>query len=126
MSKQIDKLARELEDQLSDVAKGLTLSVTANLVETTPVDTGFARANWVPNIGQPAAGPVGSPSRVDSSAQTSGLTTVASTYDITQGPVYVTNNVRYIERLNDGSSQQAPAGFVQLAIARAIAEVNRK
>ncbi len=39
------------------------------------------------------------------------------------GRLFLSNNVPYISRLNDGSSGQAPAGFVQAAIARASGEL---
>ena len=36
------------------------------------------------------------------------------------GTAWVANNVPYITKLNGGSSKQAPSGFVQIAIARAV------
>jgi hypothetical protein len=36
------------------------------------------------------------------------------------GEVHVSNAVPYVQSLNDGHSQQAPAGFVQAAIAKAV------
>ena len=35
------------------VVTKIGLDVTANLIETTPVDFGWARANWVPSVGRP-------------------------------------------------------------------------
>jgi formaldehyde-activating enzyme involved in methanogenesis len=37
----------------------------------------------------------------------------------------VSNNVPYINRLNEGHSAQAPAGFVQQAVAKAVADTTR-
>ena len=36
------------------------------------------------------------------------------------GPIYITNNVPYINSLNGGHSQHAPAGFVERAIVKAV------
>lgn len=111
--------------------KMLTLEAHANLVRApseggTPVDTGWARANWVPDIGSPRTEPVGSRDRVDSGSAQAGLARVVAGYRLAQGPVFLSNNVPYITFLNDGSSRQAPAGFVQQAIAEAVRAVDRR
>lgn len=59
----------------------------AELRRRTPVDTGNARRGWIDS-------PVNSPF----------------------GRSTITNSVPYIGRLNNGWSQQAPAGFVRAAI----------
>lgn len=105
----------------------LSLEVTANLIETTPVDLGWARANWVPTIGQPYEQNVGyanDSADVGSARQkqTAGKVALRG-YKLTKGPIFVSNNVPYIQVLNEGSSTQAPAGFVQMAIQTAIQTV---
>lgn len=97
----------------------LALDVTANLKETTPVDTGWARANWVPSVGTPAQGTAGSRDRVTQGPQAQGEARMLG-YKISQGAAFITNNVPYIGELNAGSSAKAPAGFVEAAIMRAI------
>lgn len=106
----------------------LSLEVTANLIETTPVDLGWARANWVPSITQAYEANVGQPNDPsDVSAarrrQAEGRAGLLG-YKLTRGPIFVTNNVPYIQKLNEGSSQQAPAGFVQAAIQAAVQTVS--
>jgi len=106
--------------------KIITLDATANLVEDTPRKTGWARANWVPRIGAPSKLPTDvtdpQPGQVQgrSAEREAGVLLVASSYKLVNGPIYITNNVPYIQRLNDGYSAQAPAGFVQSAILRAV------
>lgn len=102
--------------------KILTLDVTANLIEDTPRDTGWARSNWIPSIGRSFDNTVGSPEAVSAAAQQAGLASVVTSYVMRSGVVYVSNNVDYILPLNDGSSKQAPAGFVQFAVLRAVRE----
>jgi hypothetical protein len=124
--RQIRAVVRALEGVAERVVAKIVLDVTANLIETTPVDTGWARANWVPAIGAAYAADlrgvsptIGAISGADV-LQVAGQTAVATGYRIGQGSVFVSNNVPYITRLNDGSSSQAPAGFVQRAIAKAV------
>ena len=100
--------------------KVITLDVTANLIEDTPRDTSWARSNWVPAIGRSVDETNGSPLSVSTAAQQAGIAKVATGYTLSKGKVFVSNNVPYILPLNDGHSKQAPAGFVQLAILRAV------
>lgn len=107
----------------------LVLDIAANLVKApteggTPVDTGWARANWIPAIGPGPSNPVGSRESVSQSAQQAGRSLIAG-YQLNRGVCTITNNVPYIVNLNFGSSKQAPAGFVQAAIEKAIADLSR-
>lgn len=106
----------------------LSLEVTANLIETTPVDLGWARANWVPTIGTPYDVNVGNPTDASDVGaarrkQAEGRQALRG-YKLTRGTIFVTNNVPYIQKLNEGSSKQAPAGFVQNAVEAAIRTVS--
>jgi len=124
---QIRVIMGALEQLTTSVVKKVTLDITANLSRAaeeggTPVDTGWARANWIPAIGSPLQQPAGNPDGgvgIAEAAQQSGIGSVLS-YKFGSGAVFITNNVSYILRLNDGSSQQAPAGFVQRAIQEAV------
>lgn len=126
MAKSTTKVSIVIEDLNAFVQKtmaALALQILANLVAApsrggTPVDTGWARANWVPNIGSPLQGVVGAPGKPNNAAQTSAQASLIR-YSLGQGPIYITNNVPYIGRLNAGSSKQAAAGFIQSAVARA-------
>lgn len=123
-----DTQIRAIIQALTEVAEKavirLGLNITANLVEDTPVDTGWARANWVPAIGasrnSPAESqPTGSMVQTQAAFQQAGLVGLLS-YKLPQGAIFIANNVPYINRLNDGSSTQAPTGFVQAAIRRGV------
>jgi hypothetical protein len=141
MVDQITVIISSLEGFIDRIIRKLTLDIVANLVRPgteggTPVDTGWARANWVPSITQPyvtddvvnpkekflATGKNTISAEVNAreQVQQGGIVTVAATYKVDKGPVFITNNVPYIIQLNMGSSSQAPAGFVQAAIVRAI------
>lgn len=72
--------------------------VRGDIQEAMPVDTGWAQARW----GEPMYGGVWE-------FEDNGLS-------LTQGSDI--EPYEYIERLNEGSSQQAPAGFIDTAAAR--------
>jgi len=120
-------VVNSLERFVDELIKKIVLDITANLKRAaaeggTPVDTGWARANWIPNIGRPREGTAGSPESVSQSDQAAGEGAVAATYTTAKGPVHITNNVPYITFLNAGSSPQAQPGFVQRAIMKAVRE----
>lgn len=106
----------------------ITFDVVANLTENTPVDTGWARANWVPAIGSPVTKDLSGvrPTEQNASSaaaeQQSALGHVLTGYRLARGKVFISNNVPYIVRLNEGSSKKAPAGFVQAAIRKAVTQ----
>ena len=96
-------LTRAVEAEVVRIAT----NVHAELIEATPVDTGFAASSWQLSIGTPAEG-TGPGGSLDG-------------YTLDQGSAFATNNASYIQRLNAGHSAQAPAGFVEQAIARGVA-----
>lgn len=123
-SREVRVVVRDLRSFTEMLVKRLALNVNAELIRVTPVDTGWARANWVPNIGAPFEGTAGTREEAEAgllntAAQQSGLASVATTYKLPL-EIHQTNNVPYIELLNEGSSSQAPAMFVQAAILRAV------
>jgi hypothetical protein len=119
---QAEQIIARLTQGLRQARNDVIVEVTANLMEPadeggTPVDTGWARANWIPSVGTATEQTDGTPQSVSTGAQQIGIAQVAA-YRGAQ-PVFVSNNVPYIMTLNDGSSKQAPAGFVELAVAKA-------
>lgn len=121
---QVAFVINAMEDHIDEVVKKLMLDINYELLRTTPVDTGWARANWTLSVGsepdnttairQPGAS-IGSAR----AKQARGQARMAS-YKAIQGPAWISNNVPYIGRLNHGYSKQAPAGFVEAAITRAV------
>ncbi len=105
------------EDIRTEVIKK-TLKIHENLMKTTPVDTGFAVNNWIPAIAIPFGGVAGSPEKVSGSESGAGVVNLLS-WNL-KTPAYITNNVNYVEKLNEGSSKQAPAGFIEKAIQGAL------
>ena len=128
-SRQVRVVADALRKDASRVVREVAIGLHGRLVEDTPVDTGFAQNNWVPQVGSAFEGTAGTRAdaeagRLDRGPAAAGLAEVAR-YDVSQGDVHVTNNVDYIEKLNAGSSAQAPAAFVQTDIVRTLEDVAR-
>jgi len=123
-SRSVRVVVSDFEAFATKFVKRLALNINAELIKATPVDTGWARANWVPNIGSPFERTAGTredaeQGRLDLASREKGLASIVTTYRL--GPeIHQTNNVPYIELLNAGSSKQAPAGFVQSSILRAV------
>ena len=125
-TRDIDAIVRGLDRLSGRLVQKITLDLQANLIETTPVDTGWARANWVAGIGQPVL-----PLQPEGGRRTPGEVQAAASraananagvlrYTVRQGRVFMSNNVPYVEALNSGHSAQAPAGFVQQAIRKTV------
>lgn len=136
MGKQTQFVVQQLTGFTEKGIRRLSLEVHAELVSApseggTPVDTGWARANWIPSIGAANGALAGTRQAaergsINLSMAQRGLALIATRYRLKQGPVFISNGVPYITELNDGSSAQAPAGFVQSAILRAIGTTVRE
>lgn len=98
--------------------------VGKQVVPDTPVDTGHARANWVPSLNAPPIVPV---TRTDKTGAgtIARIATVARQMKIGD-TFYLANNVPYIEDLNQGSSPQAEPDFVGEATRRAVKIVTKR
>jgi hypothetical protein len=120
--KQLSNKMRLLSRQIPvNVKRGLhqtVLAIDQILVTSTPVDTGRARSNWI--VG---AGP--SNRIIDAYVPNSGsgsaegaLRQARAFLDSTDvSVIYISNNLDYIQYLNEGTSAQAPAGFIEAAVA---------
>lgn len=121
----MNKRGRQLEEGVERIVKAAALEVDAAVVQGTPVDTGRARSNWIVQINAAAPGEVSSGSfdRSGQGAISQGQGAIAGFKVRKDRSIHITNNVPYIGQLNDGSSAQAPANFVQAAVAAGAAAV---
>lgn len=117
---QSERIALNLAAELNQLRTEIILERTAELIEATPVDTSWARANWIPSVGEPPTEPVGSPNDVGAAqnAQAAGIAAVLANRD-GEAELAVTNHVGYLEQLNKGTSPQAEANFIEHAIEKA-------
>lgn len=124
-SPRVERVVEALLGHAERAMKVLAAEATAELTEGTPVDTGWARANWIPNIGSSASGPVGVPGEPASGAQAMAVADVLASYRLEAGPIHITNRAPYIRRLEAGWSSQKPNGFVRDAITAAMQRARR-
>lgn len=119
LERRLDRVAARLSGAVERLVGEIIEEIGRELVPATPVDTGFARANWRPSINAPATSPL---SFLDpSGAATIGqIVTVGKRWRIGD-TAYITNQAPYIGELNQGSSPQAPAGFVGESVDRGVA-----
>lgn len=126
-SKRIKRRASAVSKNTDNVVRKVILAVDQAVVFATPVDTGRARANWQPSIGAPITTTLPEPSgpNIGTGAAIAAGQQVALQYQggAKSPTVYINNNLPYIQRLNEGSSKQAPAMFVQSAIAIAVSVI---
>lgn len=111
-----------IEGLAARTIKRVGFEIANELKRTTPRDTSWARSNWLISIGRPVTAPAGSREAVTTTAQAAGEARLL-VYRTNQGDVWISNNVPYIQPLNEGHSKQAPAGFVEDAIRAAIAKI---
>lgn len=126
------QVGRELEAFVEKSIRRLQIRCYQALTSASPVDTGFFRAGWSPSAGAPDRSSPDAPAnradRAATTAQAAALLSshataseeLARSFKLSQGAVWIVNNVRYGVYLNEGSSAQAPAMFVEMAIATAI------
>lgn len=112
----VTRVLRGLDSHVTREIGRLTRTIHFQLQLGNPVATGHSQANWIVSHGAPHLGVVGSRKAVDASASPSSLSAVLALPSLLNAPTFLVNSVDYIGKLNDGSSTQAPAGFVQRAI----------
>ncbi len=97
------------------VVRKVAIDVTADLVRSTPVDTGHARSNWF--LGKERL------TDTDIQASRTGASSMARATAFASNlkagdTFFIVNNVAYIMPLEYGSSNQAPAGMARATVAR--------
>ena len=128
MTAQVDRIVKELEELGERIVRAIVFEINAELVASTPVDTGWARANWIPSVGTPNGSTRTNrptPAMVPGAAaeHAAGLASL-SAFRLGQ-TAFIVNNVPYILRLNAGRSSQAPSGFVDRAVERGVQKAAR-
>lgn len=119
----MDQRGRQLEDNVELILAETVVETAATVIFATPVDTGRARNSWLTGVNSAPSGfGAPKPGGTDASAM---ATSVATTLRVDDVGVIV-NNLPYIKKLNNGSSKQAPAGFVQKAAQTAVRAIRSR
>lgn len=126
LAKAMDKLQGEVKAAANEAAVFIAQSVVEELARKTPVDTSTALSSWVVSIKYPTEyrpgahfyGSLGSTYTASVRATIDAARNILSHKHPGQS-IWISNNEPYIDDLNNGSSKQAPAGYVDRAILRA-------
>lgn len=98
--------------------RALAFKILRNVTVATPVDTGRARGNWQVGIDRAKLDILTVNDKSGSIAIGKGANELRGVKDFDS--IWITNNLPYIGRLNEGHSQQAPKKFVEAGIVRAL------
>lgn len=127
----LETTAEEIETNAARIMREAAGSVHEVVVERTPVDTGRAISNWIISIGS-RAGHTRTPlvpGRKGSTAFENRAWAVdrgrrkLSLFDDPMRRIVISNNLDYIQKLNSGSSRQAPAGFVEAGVVAGVTSI---
>lgn len=119
------RIADRIPTSASDAAVEVTRTILSDLAFRTPVDESTARSNWQVKLGSPIGdsdeiapyypGELGSTGTASAQAAIAAGETVLS--GKTPGEkIYLSNVLDYIVPLDEGHSQQEPAGFVHRSV----------
>lgn len=123
LADRLEKKAKAIDEAASQNAVDTALAIVGDLAYKTPVDTSQALSNWIVTLESPSGqqikphfpGEGGSTQRA-SAAETINQARAILAKKKPGQAIFITNNLPYIRRLNDGYSAQAPAGFVERAV----------
>ena len=132
-SKHLPVVMKDLDLRLARKVVQVTAIAHSELIDRTPEDTGWARANWTPGLTAKTAlvGTLKGDEKA-TSAQVSGanarsshgLAQVLTRYkSIHQGIVYIVNNVPYVRELN--ITHKILPRFIERAIASTLQRASR-
>lgn len=125
----IDLFNSKLASRLSEVAINVCFVAAENIIiggefgnpTGTPVDTGYARGQWTPGIGDPSY----RESPVDPAGGVAASTAMNVARRLPLGESFwLVNGAKYIVNLENGGSRQAPLGMVGPVVASAQQLVN--
>lgn len=127
------EIVGSVENEIDNIVRKTAFSVLSNVVLSTPVGNptlwkypesappgyvgGHARRNWQVGLRAPKNDELPGVDKSGTTAIAKGRSDIDS---YRKGKIYITNNVPYINRLNNGWSRQAPSGFVERSITRGV------
>lgn len=118
----LEKFARNVGKSLDDTCRAVAIRWFSDTVKSTPVDTGRLRGNWQYTRETPAVGEIDKEDKTGSQVINEIATKVGGVGTVN----YLTNNLEYAQKIENGSSRQAPRGMVRtnfLRIQRIIKQV---
>lgn len=123
LARKCDRLPRQIKIAAANAAIEASKRLLERLWADTPVDTSKALSNWLVGIGKASQysrmAYVEGFAGYTANASTAAARVVAFAALERKKPgqvIHITNNVNYINKLNAGSSKQAPPMFIESAV----------
>ena len=124
----------ELEDAITDTVRLASIAALSSATLGTPIDEGRAKGNWFVASGSPDH------SSIDDSRKGKGkgeakpiesktilrANPVIKAWKVGQGSIFITNNLPYVVKLDEGSSVQASEGMTAQALSAARQVMSRQ
>lgn len=108
--------AEQTKEAIDDVFREVVIEIGTSVIRLSPVDTGRFKGNWQFTVGAPSNQSIDT---FDKAGHETIATLVAEVSKLEAGQVaYIVNNLVYGVPLEYGYSDQAPAGMVQITLAR--------
>lgn len=107
-----------LEKEINKQVRADTFNILKGVVLATPVDEGRAKGNWQVSQNNPIMTEAGILDRTGSITINAGLTQIAQAKQTEYPVMWITNNLPYIVRLNEGWSDKAPSKYIDTVIKR--------
>jgi hypothetical protein len=130
-SRRIRAVGKRVEVNTDKLTRQVALVADQTVVLSTPVDEGRARSNWIVSLGSPALSerePYAPGSKLGLSEGGNASGAIAQGQGVIAArksgqDIFISNNVPYISDLNNGTSAQAPANFVEKAVQVAVSAI---
>jgi hypothetical protein len=125
--KAVGDFIKVLKLNVATVVRSVALELRERIIKKNPVDTGRSRDAWQLTVDNPSAFKPAKPwthedRRGKNWPPPAPASALAQVIDGTR-PVFLTNNVDYVEALENGLSDQAPSGFIRLSIMEITSEI---
>jgi hypothetical protein len=129
----IDRIINKAKENGAAVARKVALELQAKVIEKSPVDKGFLRANWNVSLNLMDTAEYSS----DISGSTAIARGVGELFSFKVGDsIFITNNLPYVgklefglygdgEKTSGGFSKQAPQGFVRITYKEVINDLDK-
>lgn len=106
----------ETQEKIEDAVQVIAMDTLRGVVLKSPVDTGRFRGNWIVSLNSPSMEQTPRTDASGSATINKAISAIES-YDVeTTSRIYIQNNLPYGNKLENGSSQQAPEGMVSVTI----------
>lgn len=119
----IMQMQKNFNENRNVAIRKAAIQTGSSLIMNTPRDTGHARSNWLPSLNNPILSEIDAKD-YGGDATVSKLKAEAGKFSSNDKSIHLTNNVPYINKLNQGhSDQQEDFGWMERIIEATIIQL---